>query len=189
MLNRRLLRKVLVPGSVVLAFIALYEVTILDSRYASNESLESDEKPLPGSRVRFNATAYCKGQTTASGVAVQKGSLAADPDLLPVGSIVEVDAPARTYDGLYTVLDTGPEVHGREIDIYMWSCHDALRFGRHEVEVMVLRLGWNPQSTAPTRSFLDRWFRRPRPAPTAPSEEAVSPDAAPAEAGKEQSTP
>jgi 3D (Asp-Asp-Asp) domain-containing protein len=184
-LNRRVLWNVLVPGSVVLVFIALYEVTILDSRYASNESAESDEKPLPGSRLRFGATAYCKGQLTASGVAVQKGSIAADPDMLPVGSIVEVDAPERTYDGLYTVLDTGPEVHGRELDIYMWSCHDALRFGRREVEVTVLRLGWNPQAAAPTRSFLNRWFRRPRPAPAAPPEQPVPSDPPPATAGEQ----
>jgi len=188
-LNRRLVRKVLIPGSVVLAVVAFYEVPILDSRYASNESAESDETPLPGSRLRFDATAYCKGQTTASGVAVQKGSVAADPDMLPVGSIVDIDAPARTYDGLYTVLDTGPEVHGRELDIYIWSCHDALRFGRREVEVTVLRLGWDPQASAPTPSFLDRWFRRPRPDPPAVTEQEVSPDTLPAGTGVEPLAP
>jgi 3D (Asp-Asp-Asp) domain-containing protein len=188
-LNRRLIRKVLVPGSLVLAVVALYEVTILDSRYASNESAESGEQPLPGGRLRFDATAYCKGQTTASGVAVQKGSIAADPEMLPVGSIVEIDAPAQLYDGLYTVLDTGPEVHGRELDIYMWSCHDALRFGRREVAVTVLRLGWNPQATAPTRSFLERWLQRPRPDPPAATEQIVSPVTSPTGTGGERSAP
>ena len=141
-------------------FVAIYEVTILDSRYASSESAVTKGKPAPGSRHKFAATAYCKGQTTASGVAVQNGAVAADPDYLPVGTIVELDTPVNQHDGVYTVLDTGPKVQGKLLDIYMWSCHDALRFGRREVNVTILRLGWNPRATAPNRSLIDRLFRR-----------------------------
>ena len=64
--------------------------------------------PEPGTRLSFTATAYCKGLTTAAGVAVQAGIAAADPALLPVGSIVELDTPDARYDGIYTILDTGP---------------------------------------------------------------------------------
>ena len=39
----------------------------------------------------------------------------------------------------------------------MWSCHEALEFGRRPVRLTVLRLGWNPQATTP--SFIDRLFR------------------------------
>ena len=80
----------------------------------------------------------------AAGVAAQSGVAAADPTLLPLGSIVELDAADRSYNGIYTILDTGPEVQGREVDIYMWSCHEALAFGRQPVQLTVLRLGWNP---------------------------------------------
>jgi hypothetical protein len=59
------------------------------------------------------------------------------------------------------VLDTGPAIQGRKIDLYMWSCHEALAFGRKPVRLTVLRLGWNPRATAP--GFLDRLFRRPAP--------------------------
>jgi len=168
-----------VPVVVIMAFVALYEVTILDSRYGFREAAP-DGKPAVGSQVRFVATAYCKGLTTASGVAAQKGAIAADPGMLPVGSVLEVDTLDTAYDGLYTVLDTGPELHGRELDIYMWSCHDALRFGRRDVRVTVLRLGWNPQAAAPTQSFMERWFRRVRALPAFPS--AEPPSEAPAEA-------
>ena len=27
-------------------------------------------------------------------------------------------------------MDTGPMVRGRHIDLYMWSCKEALEFGR-----------------------------------------------------------
>jgi hypothetical protein len=46
-------------------------------------------------------------------------------------------------------MDTGPAIQGRTLDLYMWSCHDALKFGRRAVQVNVLRLGWNPQNSEP----------------------------------------
>ena len=41
----------------------------------------------------------------------------------------------------------------------MWSCNEALKFGRRPIHLTVLRLGWNPRATTP--SFLDRFFKRP----------------------------
>jgi hypothetical protein len=40
-------------------------------------------------------------------------------------------------------------VQGREIDIYMWNCGEALDFGRRSIAINVLRLGWNPKASAP----------------------------------------
>jgi len=51
------------------------------------------------------------------------------------------------YSGIYTIMDTGPMIQGRHIDIYMWSCTEALRFGRRSVEVTIIRLGWNPRDS------------------------------------------
>lgn len=131
-------------------FVWMYEATVLDSREEAAAFERADQSPpKPGARLRFSATAYCKGTTTASGVNVRSGIAAADPALLPVGSVVEIDAPGSKYDGIYTVLDTGPKVKGRHLDLYMWSCHEALRFGRKSVRITVLRLGWNPQHSAP----------------------------------------
>jgi hypothetical protein len=68
-------------------------------------------------------------------------------------------------------MDTGPKVQGRILDLYMWSCHEALAFGRKQVEVTVLRLGWNPAASSP--GLIDRLFRRreaaKRAAPVAPA--------------------
>lgn len=132
-------------------FVFVYETTIRDSRYAARQAMmvEVGGGPQAGMQLTFTATAYCKGQTTASGVLVRSGIAAADPMLLPVGSVVRVDAPESRYDGVWTVMDTGPEVQGRELDLYMWSCHEALKFGRRPVRVSVLRLGWSPQNSDP----------------------------------------
>jgi 3D (Asp-Asp-Asp) domain-containing protein len=158
MLANSLWRKMLATFVVVVAFVWLYEVTILDSRFAARERTPDPSPPVPGSRLLFSATAYCKGSTTASGVNVRSGIAAADPDLLPVGSVVQVDAPGTRYDGIYTVMDTGPAVQGRHLDLYMWNCNEALRFGRTAVRLAVLRLGWNPSHSSP--GLVDTMFRR-----------------------------
>ena len=154
-------RKALATTVIAIGFVSVYEVTFLDSRYAARNATfhETTALPAPGSRLAFSATAYCKGITTASGVAVQTGVVAADPELLPVGSVVDVNGLPERYNGIYTVLDTGPAVQGRQVDVYMWSCNEALAFGRRPIRLTVLRLGWNPRSTAP--GFLDRIFKRP----------------------------
>jgi len=153
-------RKSVVTVIAVGGFVSLYEVTTLDSRYAARQAVlrETTALPAPGARLAFSATAYCKGVTTASGVTAQSGVAAADPDLLPVGSVIEIDTADSHYNGIYTVMDTGPSVQGRQIDVYMWNCNEALRFGRRPIHLVVLRLGWNPRATTPT--FMDRLFKR-----------------------------
>src|SRR6186713_220647 len=148
-------RKVAALVIVVTGFVFLYETRSIDS--TALQALAGDLQPDAGSRLPFNATAYCKGETTASGVVVRSGIAAADAGLLPVGSVLNVATGDSRYNGVYTVMDTGPKVQGRLLDLYMWSCHEALRFGRRQVQVTVLRLGWDPKATAPT--LIDRIFR------------------------------
>jgi 3D (Asp-Asp-Asp) domain-containing protein len=90
----------------------------------------------------FVATAYCVKGPTFSGLQVRSGMIAADPRVLPIGSIVRVIAGDRS--GIYSVLDTGPLVSGRRIDIFMPDYSDARKFGRRKVEIQVIRYGWNP---------------------------------------------
>ena len=174
-------RKAIVTAVAACGFVSLYEVTILDSKYAARLATrhEANALPMPGERIAFSATAYCKGIVTTSGVAVQSGVAAADPELLPVGSVVEIDSLPPKHNGIYTILDTGPAVQGRQVDLYMWSCNEALAFGRRPIHVTVLRLGWNPKATTP--GFLDRFFRRPEETalPSRPLPQAIPPGANP----------
>src|SRR5260221_7367070 len=142
-ISGRFWRKTIVTAIAAVGFVSLYEVTALDSRYVARLATlhETTALPIPGARLAFSATAYCKGLVTASGVAVQSGVAAADPELLPVGSVIEVDSLPERYNGIYTVMDTGPAVQGRLLDLYMWSCNEALQFGRKPVHLNVLRLG------------------------------------------------
>jgi len=173
-------RKSLVTAVAVGGFVSLYEVRALDSKYATRQMLspEAAAIPTPGAVVAFSATAYCKGLTTTSGVPAQAGVAASDPSLLPVGSVVELDAHDARYNGVYTVMDTGPAVQGRLVDLYMWNCNEALQFGRRPVRLKVLRLGWNPRATTPT--FFDRLFKKREPSsplPARPLPQVIQPPA------------
>lgn len=145
---------------VAAAFVFLYQTTARDSRSSASEAslVETAVLPQAGSRMQFTATAYCKGETTASGVGVRTGVAAADPALLPVGSVVRLETPNPRYSGVWTVMDTGPAVRGRTVDLYLWSCKEALVFGRRPVRLTVLRLGWNPQNSIP--GMVDSLFRK-----------------------------
>jgi 3D (Asp-Asp-Asp) domain-containing protein len=168
-----------VGAALVVAFVATPLTDWARQRWFGRE-------PEPGAKLAFTATAYCKGKTTAAGVPVRRGIAAADPQLLPAGSVVSLATGDVEFDGVYTVLDTGPAVKGRLLDLYVWSCHEALAFGRKSVQVTVLRLGWDPRSSAAT--LADRLFRRqnvrrsPRreePPPTPSESEAAAPEAPP----------
>jgi len=147
MLSRSSQRKVVASALGAVAVVLLYQATVIDSRSVAGPA-ESVLLPEPGSRMDFEATAYCRGQTTAAGVNVRAGIAAADPKVLPLGSVIRVANLPERYQGIYTVLDTGPEIKGREIDVYMWNCDEAVAFGRRQVELTVLRLGWNHGNSA-----------------------------------------
>jgi 3D (Asp-Asp-Asp) domain-containing protein len=161
LLSRLLWRKVVVASIAVVGFVLAYEMSTFDAQDVTPEELIAPTAPVPRSRLQFSATAYCKGTTTAAGIRVQSGMAAADPTLLPLGSVVDVTTADEKYTGIYTILDTGPAVRGRMLDLYMWSCYEALNFGRQQIEVTVLRLGWDPAGSAP--SVIDRQLKSPRP--------------------------
>ena len=91
----------------------------------------------PPRLLDFEATAYSITGTTASGMQTRPGIVAADPEMLPLGSRIRVQDAGR-YSGLYTVADTGPAVQGREIDIFIPDGAEAKRFGRRRVRVEIL---------------------------------------------------
>jgi 3D (Asp-Asp-Asp) domain-containing protein len=170
-ISHSLWRKVVATSVVSSGFILLYQATILDSRYAARQALLREEKadPGPGTRLRFEASAYCTGEVTASGLPPRSGIAAADPDVLPTGSVVQVGRLGPQWDGIYTIMDTGAIVLGRKIDLYTRNCDEATRFGRRNAQVFVLRLGWNPRASG--TSLLDAllpWREKTRPRPPVP---------------------
>ncbi len=95
--------------------------------------------------MHFVATAYSDSGITAKGTLTHEGIVAADPAVLPLGSVIRVTG-AGFYSGVYAVTDTGSKVEGRKIDIHMPSTHEAKEFGKKAVTVRVLQTGDNQRN-------------------------------------------
>lgn len=124
-------------------------VHLASSDGARSAAIEIDRslplQSLAGSRlirfpIEFQATAYCDSGITKSGVHTSAGLVAADPKVLPLGSVIHVESP--DYPGIYQVMDTGRLVKGKIIDIFLPSLESAVEFGRQKVRVTVLRYGF-----------------------------------------------
>jgi 3D (Asp-Asp-Asp) domain-containing protein len=95
-----------------------------------------------GEFQEFHATAYCLKGRTASGATATTGMIAADPRVLPLGTVVHISA--GRYTGQYTVTDTGGRIKGRVIDVYLPNYREAMLFGRRQVKIKVVgRIGSN----------------------------------------------
>jgi 3D (Asp-Asp-Asp) domain-containing protein len=97
--------------------------------------------PRRSAVFNVEVTAYCDAGKTASGAYTRRGIVAADPRVLPLGTRIRVRGLGKRFDGTYDVEDTGREVKGRELDIFMRDCGQAKAFGRKSGRVKVLRLG------------------------------------------------
>jgi len=102
----------------------------------------ADEGTLEPALHHFVATAYCLRGKTSAGIRVNPGSVAADLTVLPIGSVIRLHA--GEYSGIYTVLDTGPKIRGRRLDIWLPSYEEAAQFGVRKVKVEIIRYGWDP---------------------------------------------
>ena len=87
--------------------------------------------------LTMTATAYSWGcgngdGLTASMTPVRPGVVAIDPEVIPLGSQVEIVGL-----GMFSAEDVGGNIRGNRVDIFMPSRGVALQFGRQEVEVRV----------------------------------------------------
>jgi 3D (Asp-Asp-Asp) domain-containing protein len=96
-------------------------------------------RAIPPAPAEFTATAYCTGTLTATGTRPAAGTVAADPAVLRMGSRIRLAGLAERYNGVYTVVDTGPNVRGHHIDLYIRDCQEAIRFGRRQVSVLTVQ--------------------------------------------------
>ena len=88
--------------------------------------------------ITMTATAYsweCGNGDglTAAMTPVRPGVVAVDPEVIPLGSQVEIVGL-----GMFSAEDVGGAIKGNRVDIFMTSRSAALDFGRREVEVRVI---------------------------------------------------
>jgi 3D (Asp-Asp-Asp) domain-containing protein len=116
------------------------------------EEEEDEPVPVPASRggqtvwLIMEATAYTAGPEstgkgpgdeaygiTKSGLPVDAGVVAVDPEVVPLGSVVWVE----DY-GYAVALDVGGAIKGNKIDVFFWDLDQAKTWGRKQVRVRVI---------------------------------------------------
>jgi 3D (Asp-Asp-Asp) domain-containing protein len=123
------------------------EAAPLDGTKAAVDKTETGaETEASTPAVTFTATAYSLHGRTATGAGVRRGIIAADRRVLPLGTLVRLQA--GSYSGEYVVADTGGAVRGRKIDIWVPQTSEAMRFGKRPVKLTVLTRT-RPRTTAP----------------------------------------
>ncbi len=91
----------------------------------------------------FTATWYCPsggvgdGLTTATGTHVSSTTLAVDPSLIPLGSVVEMDFPDG-HTEIRTAEDTGGAIHGSIVDVFTWDERTAINNGRQHIRLRIV---------------------------------------------------
>ena len=94
-------------------------------------------RTAPQAYIAFSYSLCCRG---ASGLGVRRGTIAADPRVLPFGTRVQMTG-AGAYDGEYLVTDSGSAIKGNKIDVWVPTIQEARRFGRKNVKLTVLSYG------------------------------------------------
>lgn len=94
--------------------------------------------PAGGRTMRVESTAYSPREpgldfTTATGARAEKGVVAVDPRVIPLGTKVYV--PGYGYA---VARDTGGAIKGRRIDVCFETVAEANRWGRRHVTVVIL---------------------------------------------------
>lgn len=88
--------------------------------------------------VKVSATAYCETGKTATGYNLRKHPnakvIAVDPRVIPLGSKVKIPG----Y-GTAIARDTGGAIKGKIIDVHFKSRHQALKWGRKRLKIIVYR--------------------------------------------------
>jgi 3D (Asp-Asp-Asp) domain-containing protein len=87
-----------------------------------------------GKTITVEATAYTHtGNHTATGTYPKANhTIAVDPDVIPLGSQVMIGGQA------YIAEDTGGLIKGYAIDIFMDSPSEAIKWGRKELDILVM---------------------------------------------------
>lgn len=128
----------------------VYEITYIDGKESKRKELSRKviEKPINkvianGTRINYNGKSYSRklvvkaysytgGGTTAMGTRARVGEIAVDPSVIPLGTNVYIEGvgPRRAED-------TGGNIKGNTIDIYMNSLSECRSWGVRYVTVYI----------------------------------------------------
>jgi len=110
------------------------QITNLEAEREASRMID-EEASRGGERIlTMEATAYTwTGQQTASGTWPAVGTVAVDPQVIPLGTRLWIEGYGEAV-----ALDTGGAIRGHIIDLYMESEDECWSWGRRTVEVRII---------------------------------------------------
>lgn len=127
-----------------------YEITYIDGKESSRKEISRTSVTAPvdkvianGTKINFNgksysrklvvkAYAYTGGGRTAMGTKARVGEIAVDPSVIPLGTNVYIEGV-----GARRAEDTGGNIKGNTIDIYMNSQSQCIKWGARYVTIYI----------------------------------------------------
>ena len=127
-----------------------YEITYIDGKEASRKEINRehvtaavDKVVANGTRISYNgqsysrklvvkAYAYTGGGRTAMGTRARVGEIAVDPSVIPLGTNVYIEGV-----GARRAEDTGGNIQGNTIDIYMNTQSECINWGARYVTIYI----------------------------------------------------
>ena len=89
---------------------------------------------VPCEPIIMEATAYTwTGNRTATGTWPSRGTVAVDPEVIPLGTKLHIEGYGEAI-----AADTGGDIKGNRVDLYMESEDECWEFGRQPVKVVVV---------------------------------------------------
>ena len=107
----------------------LKEMEMLKGQLAMTETYQARE-------FEFTAYAYNSGSTATGTKPMEGRTIAVDPDIIPLGSVVYVEG----Y-GVRIAEDTGAYIKGDRMDLFIEDWNEAKEFGRKKLRVVILERG------------------------------------------------
>ena len=117
---------------------ATYRVLSKGKSYEPPPYKAGDGKTYHGTPMWVHATAYSahdpgNSHRTATGTRVRRGVIAVDPSVIPMGTRVYIPGYGEAV-----AEDKGSAIRGAKIDIAFDTHEEAIRFGRQDIEIIIL---------------------------------------------------
>ena len=110
------------------------QITNLETEREASRMIDEEVSRGAERVMMMEATAYTwTGQRTASGTWPAIGTVATDPEVIPLGTKIWVEGYGEAV-----ALDTGGAIKGNIIDVYLATEDQCWQWGRRQVEVRIL---------------------------------------------------
>lgn len=121
----------------ILVSLVSQEATPSEQRTIIRPEFEYASRSNNKTEIEVLVTAYSSedpgvGNVAYSGIPVDRGVAAVDPDVIPIGSVIYVP----DY-GYAVAADTGGLIRGRRIDVYFPNRNEAIKWGVKELKVVI----------------------------------------------------